>query len=208
MTIRFALSLFILSIGFGILSGPASADKHQLPYAEPNEEGLHVQPWFKNSFLDLREDVEEAAAEGKQLVLIWEQKGCPYCREMHRVNLRIPEIVDYIRNNFVVIQMNLWGDKEVTDFDGEVITEKNLAKKYRVQFTPTMQFFPKTLGKDSKKPAHKVEIWRLMGYWKPFHFKNSFVYVKEKGYEAEPSFQRWLKAIAKKMEAEGKEMKL
>lgn len=208
MTIRFAVGIFILALGLGAAPGPAQAEKHLLPYVGATKGGLHVQPWFKQSFLDLAEDVEEAAAEGKQLVLIWEQKGCPYCAETHRVNLRIPEIVDYIRDNFVVIQMNLWGDREVTDFDGKVTTEKKLARKYRVQFTPTMQFFPEKLKKGSKKPGHKVEIWRLMGYWKPFHFKNSFVYVREKGYETEPSFQRWIQNLAKKMKAEGKEVNL
>jgi hypothetical protein len=71
-----------------------------------------------------------------------------------------------------------------------------------------MQFFPAKLEKGSKKPGHKSEIWRLMGYWKPFHFKNSFVYVRDKVYETEPSFQRWLQNLAKKMQAEGKKVKL
>ncbi len=197
MTFRFAVSLFILALGLGAAPGPAQAEKHLLPYMGTNEEGLHVQPWFKNSFMDLAEDVEEAAAENKLLVLFWEQKGCPYCREMHRVNLRIPDIVDYIRKNFVVIQLNLWGDKEVTDFDGQVTTEKKLARKYRIQYTPTLQFFPAKLEQGSRKPGHKVEIWRLLGYWKPAIFKNSFAYVHEKGFETEPNFQRWIKNQAK-----------
>lgn len=193
----------------GVLAFPAGApraEENLLPYVEPNEEGLHVQPWFMNSFLDLREDMAEAAAEGKQLVIIWEQKGCPYCLEMHRVNFRQPDIVDYIRANFMVVQLNLWGDKEVTDVDGQVTTEKKLARKYRLQFTPTLQFMPKKLAKDNKKPGHKVEIWRLLGYWKPFDFKNTFRYVREEGYKTEPNFQRWLSELGKKMQAEGKRM--
>ncbi len=208
MPIRFLIAALMIAFGITVAPAPASAEKNLLPYVEPNEEGLHVQPWFLNSFLDLAEDADEAAAEGKQLVIIWEQKGCPYCREMHRVNFRIPEIVDYIKENFVVIQINLWGDKEVTDFDGEVTTEKKLARKYRVQYTPTLQFFSADAGSKSKKPGQDVEIWRLIGYWKPFHFKNSFVYVREKGYETGPNFQRWLQNLAKKMQAEGKEVKL
>jgi thioredoxin-related protein len=198
----------VITLGLAVAPGPASAAKNLLPYVEPNEEGVHVQPWFLNSFLDLAEDAEDAAAEGKQLVIFWEQKGCPYCREMHRVNLRIPEIVDYIKKNFVVLQLNLWGDKEVTDFDGQVTTEKKLARKYRIQYTPTLQFFPTNAGSKTKKPGQKVEIWRLLGYWKPFLFKNSFVYAREKGYETEPNFQRWLKNLMKKMQTEGKEVKL
>lgn len=195
---------------FGLLATgtPPRAAQNLLPEIEPNEAGLHVQPWFYESFLDLKEDIADAEKAGKQLVIIWEQKGCPYCREMHRVNLRMPDIVDYIKANFLVIQMNLWGDKEVTDIDGEVTTEKKLARKYRVQFTPTIQFFPKALSADNKKFGQDFEVWRLMGYWKPFHFKHTFIYVNEERYETEPNFQRWLQNRAKEYQAKGIKVEL
>jgi thioredoxin-related protein len=205
---RLSIGLLIALLGVALGPGAVRADDHLLPYIESDENGLHTQPWFANTFLDLREDVATAAAEGRNLVIIWEQRGCPYCREMHRVNLRIPEIVDYIKANFDVIQLNLWGDLEVVDTDGEVLTEKQLARKYRVQFTPTLQFFPMVLNETAAKAGDDEEIWRLMGYWKPFHFHNSFVYVREKGYETEPNFQRWLQARADKLRAEGKEVEI
>ncbi len=205
---RIITGLFVILLGLTTGFSANAIEENLLPAAEPDEGGMYQQPWFHESFLDLREDVAEAKAEGKQVVLMWEQRGCPYCREMHRVNLRIPEIVDYIKANFIVIQLNLWGDREVTDLDGEVTTEKKLARKYRVQFTPTIQFFPADIDKATKKPGHDEEVWRLMGYWKPFHFLNSFRYVRDKGYVEEPNFQRWLQALAIKMEAEGKEVKL
>jgi len=208
MRINCFLSALLVSVVVLLTPVDGQAEKKLLPNVEANEEGMHVQPWFKNTFLDLREDMDDATKEGKQLVIVWEQKGCPYCREMHRVNLRIPEIVKYIRANFNIIQLNLWGDREVTDLDGEVTTEKKLGRKYRVQFTPTLQFFPKKLAKGSNKPGHDVEVWRLLGYWKPFHFMNTFRYVKEEGYDSEPNFQRWLQELGRKMQAEGKEVKL
>ena len=208
MLLRILTGLFAIIALIGAGSADASGKNKLLPAIEPNEEGVYTQPWFYESFLNLREDIGDSAKEGKQLVILWEQRGCPYCREMHHVNLRRPEIVDYIRKNFNVIQLNLWGDREVTDVDGEITTEKKLARKYRVQFTPTIQFFPPALDDDPKAPGHDTEVWRLLGYWKPFHFMNSFVYVKDKGYESEPNFQRWLQALARKMEAEGKEVKL
>jgi len=208
MKINCFLSALFVSLAVLLTPIDGQAEKKLLPNVEANEEGMHVQPWFKNTFLDLREDMADAAKEGKQLVIFWEQKGCPYCREMHRVNLRIPEIVKYIRANFNIIQLNLWGDREVTDLDGKVTTEKKLGRKYRVQFTPTLQFFPKKLAEGSKKPGHEVEVWRLLGYWKPFHFLNTFRYVKEKGYDSEPNFQRWLQELGQKMQAEGKDVKL
>ncbi len=209
MQIGKLIGVLALILGVAGWGGPAGAEiKLTLPEVEPNEEGLHVQPWFKNTFLDLKEDMEEAAAEGKQLVVFWEQKGCPYCRETHLVNLRNAEIVDYITKHFFVVQLNLWGDKEVTDVDGEVTTEKKLGRKYRVQFTPTLQFFPKTLPAGNKKPGHDIEVWRLLGYWKPFHFLNSFRYVYEEGYKTQPNFQRWLQALAEEMQARGEKVEL
>jgi thioredoxin-related protein len=202
------LTAFAL-IGAFLVAVPASAEKKLLPEVESNEEGLHVQPWFRSTFLNLKDDMVEAAAEGKQLAIIWEQKGCPYCLEMHRVNLRDPETVEYIKKHFFVVQLNRWGDREVVDTDGERTTEKKLGQKYRVQFTPTIQFLPKGKPlKDGKASARDLEVWRLLGYWKPFHFQHTFVYVSEEGYNSEPDFQRWLQARARKYEAEGKEVKL
>ena len=188
--------------------GTAKADEKLLPMAEATESGLYTQPWFRETFLDLTEDMVEAKSEGKRLVIIWEQKGCPYCREIHRLNLRIPSTATYIKERFFVLQLNLWGDREVIDFDGERTTEKKLARKYRVQFTPTIQFFPKNLPAGNKMTGRDLAVWQLMGYWKPFHFEHTFHYVHEKGYETHPNFQRWLQARAEKYEAEGKEVKI
>ena len=207
-SMKLKLTSVILSILIVFSAGKSHGEQVLLPAIEPNEAGVYVQPWFLETFLDLREDIEEAKAEDKQLVILWEQRGCPYCREMHQLNLRIPEIVDYVKAHFNVIQLNLWGSREVTDLDGEVTTEKKLARKYRVQFTPTLQFFPKGLAEDNIKPGHDVEVWRLLGYWKPFHFLNSFVYVHDNGYETDPNFQRWLQARADKLRAQGKPVKI
>ena len=67
---------------------------------------------------------------GKRLVIFWEQRGCPYCKRAHEVNFRIPTMVEYIEKNFMVLQLNLWGDREVTDFDGEKLSEKNPYKEW------------------------------------------------------------------------------
>ncbi|MCW9032775.1 MAG: thioredoxin family protein [Rhodospirillales bacterium] len=195
---------FFASVIVFFAVGTANAAEKLLPEAQVNDDGLYTQPWFMESFLDLKEDVAESAAAGKHLAILWEQRGCPYCRETHMVNLRNPEIVAYIKKNFNVIQMNLWGDKEVTDFDGTVTTEKKFARKNGIQFTPTIQFFPMELKEGEKKQ----QVWRLLGYWKPFHFLNSFVYVKDGDYQKEPNFQRWLQARAEKLREEGKEINM
>ena len=40
------------------------------------------------------------------------------------------------------MQLNLHGDLEVTDFDGEVLSEKAMARKWNILFTPTVLYLP------------------------------------------------------------------
>ena len=92
--------------------------------AELGDDGLHKTDWMRETFKDLREDLAEAGAEGKRLMLIVEQRGCIYCTRMHEEVFPRPGIADYIRENYFVVQINLHGDIEVTDFDGESLSEK------------------------------------------------------------------------------------
>jgi len=101
--------------------------------------GYEAKPsWFKQSFLDLREDLAEAAAENKQLMLYFYQDGCPYCAKLLRDNFSQRAIEQKTRANYDVIAVNMWGDREVVDLAGEQMTEKFFASKMRVMFTPTI----------------------------------------------------------------------
>jgi thioredoxin-related protein len=147
------------------------------------DDGLYHEPWFLSSFLDLREDLETAASDGKRLAIMWELRGCPYCRETHLVNFAEQEIVSYIRANFEVLQLNLIGSRKVIDFDRQELSEKDLAQKYAIRFTPTFQFFPPNpAGLDAKEPAAR-EVARAPGYLKPPHFLAMFRFVREQAYE-------------------------
>ena len=176
--LRFAFALIAAA---ALASAARAAD----PPKEPalGENGLYVQPWFLHSFLDLKEDFEEAAQKGKRFAIFWEQKGCPYCKETHLVNLAKPEIAEFIQRHFVVLQLDLWGSRKVKDFDGEELSEKALAQKYGVRFTPTVQFFPPKLA-EGKKSGREIEVARLPGYLRPFPFFVMFQFVQDEGYKA------------------------
>jgi thioredoxin-related protein len=153
--------------------------------AEPTlgDDGLYHEPWFLQSFLDLREDLESATSGGKRLAVMWELRGCPYCRETHLVNFADAAITEYIRGNFEVLQLNLSGSRKVKDFDGQELSEKDLAQKYGIRFTPTFQFFPpSSSGIDAKAPMAR-EVARAPGYLKPQHFFTMFRFVRERAYE-------------------------
>ena len=63
-------------------------------------DGLYREPWFLESFLDLRDDLQQTSKEGKRFAIMWELKGCPYCKETHFVNFAQTRIADYIKANF------------------------------------------------------------------------------------------------------------
>src|SRR6266567_478276 len=82
------------------------------------DDGLYKQPWFLESFLELGDDLDGASKAGKRFAVMWELRGCPYCKETHLVNFADPKIEDYIKTNFEVLQLNIIGSRKVTDFDG------------------------------------------------------------------------------------------
>src|SRR5258708_35452290 len=146
-----------------VLGGPALAG-----LAEPRahaaavltDDGLYRQPWFLESFLELGDDLDGAAKAGKRFAIMWELKGCPYCRETHLVNFARPEIEAFIKTNFEVLQLNIIGSRPVKDFDGTEVSEKALAGKYGIRFTPTFQLFPERVTGLAEKPPDNREVAR------------------------------------------------
>ncbi len=116
--------------------------------AELGDDGLHKAAWMRDTFKDLSEDLAEANAEGKRLLLMFEQRGCVYCTKMHEEVFPDPEVTRMIEENYFVVQLNMHGETEVTDFDGEVLPEKEMARKWGILFTPTLMFMPEEVGED------------------------------------------------------------
>jgi len=204
----FAAALALVVVAWpGVLPRAGAADPPKSYAPVVNDDGLLTQPWFVESFLELKDDLAEAKTSGKRLAIFWEQRGCPYCREMHTVNFADPEINDYVRSHFAVLQLNIYGSRKVTDFDGQELEERTLARKYGVVFTPTIQFFPDDPAAVVGKPGNTVEVARMPGYFKPFHFLSMFEYVFDKEYKKQP-FQAFLQARAERLRAQGKDVKI
>jgi thioredoxin family protein len=164
------------------------------PRVEPLKEdnGLYHQSWFHLSFLNLKDDFAEAKTAGKRLAVIFEQRGCPYCTKLHTEVLPQRYINDYVRENFTVLQLDIWGAREVVDFDGKVLSERELAERWGVIFTPTVVFFKDDLiGLDGKWGRELEAIERLQLSFGRDTFYDLFVWVRMKRYERDKSFQRF-----------------
>jgi len=168
-----------------------------------NRFGSYTQSWFLESFLELSDDLEEAKANGKRFAIMWELEGCPYCRETHLVNFAMPEVTDFIRANFEIVQLDVKGSRKVVGFDGESVNEQDFAKQAQVRFTPTIQFFPETLEEVDGKTGKEAEVARIPGYLRPFHFLTFFQFVQEKAY-TQGNFHKYLKSRVASLNASGK----
>ncbi len=132
--------------------------------------GYEEKPaWFASSFLDIREDIGEAAADGRRVLLYFYQDGCPYCRKLIETSFSLAGTVRKTREHFEVIAINLWGDREVTDLAGTQTTEKEFARALRVMFTPTLLFLDERGG----------VVLRLNGYFPPHRFNAALDYAAQ-----------------------------
>lgn len=186
----------ILTMAFALITTVASA-------GTIGEDGLHKQDWFALTFRDIAEDIETAAADGKRLALVFEQRGCIYCAKMHEELLADPEVADYLQEHFMIVQYNMFGDEEVTDLDGDVLTEKTAARKWGYVFTPTIVFLPAEVPADSISVS-KAAVATMPGAFGKWTFLNMFKWVYDRGYEGDEHFQKYHARIIEQLRAEGR----
>jgi thioredoxin-related protein len=157
--------------------------------AELNDDGLHIAPWLIETFRDMRDDLEEATANGQRFAVIIEQRGCIYCDEMYEEVFVVPEIEQLLTDDFFVVRLNMYGGTEVVDFDGEVMSERDIVRRWRILFTPTILFFPEDVAPDATGvEAAVATIPGAFGQWTTFNMLN---WVLEHGYDGDESFQQY-----------------
>ncbi len=176
--------LRLITVLLGLAALPVGA-------AEFGPDGLHEVPWVRETFKDLREDLAEATAEDKRLLIMVEQRGCIYCTKMHEEVFPRPEITQAIEDNFFVVRINLHGAVEVTDFDGETLSEKDMARKWGLLFTPTMMYIATEVPEDVAAPQAAVAL--VPGAFGPGTTLDMMTWVVEERYalDGDEDFQRY-----------------
>lgn len=172
---RYARTLFLALLPMLLLA------LSPLPAQEPATQGrvigakMSVHPdWFKDSFLDLPEDVSEAAAGDKHLILFMEAEGCPYCHKMIEENFANAPYRGFIQDHFDVIALNIRGSLQVEVTEDLSLTEQELAEHFSVRFTPTLVFLDET----------NTPVARVSGYRNVDDFKIILDFVQERAYRS------------------------
>src|SRR5262245_29660262 len=156
---RFARALVL---AFAFVSGAAAQD--------PSPRAIDIPAWFTDTLLDFRDDVRDAAKDGKRVMVYFGQDGCPYCTQLMKVNFSQQRLVEKTRQHFVAIALNIWGDRELTWIDGRTLSEKALARTLKVQFTPTLLFLDE----------RGAIVARINGFYPPHRFEAALDYVAGK----------------------------
>lgn len=143
---------------------------------QPLEQAVTLPPWFKLSFLDLREDLEESVRSGKQgLMVYFGQKYCAYCSKLLDGNFGMLDILAYTQKHFNAIGIDIHGERSVTDLQGKEWTERSFSAAQGINFTPTLVFY----DRDGR------EALRLSGYYPPYKFRAALEYVADDHYRNE-----------------------
>ena len=100
------------------------------------------QFFFEQFLGDLTEELQIAVDDGKKgLFIFFEMDECPFCHRMKRTVLNQSDVQDFFKQNFHSISIDVEGDVEIVDFEGNGMTLKDFASNNRVRATPVMAFY-------------------------------------------------------------------
>ncbi|MDJ0871250.1 MAG: thioredoxin fold domain-containing protein [Gammaproteobacteria bacterium] len=164
-------------------AGPADGSVDPYSFDDtPLAEGVQHPDWFKSSFLDLREDLDQALADGKAGVMLYfGQARCPYCRLFFEANLAKPDIKHYVQSRFDVIGLQIFSDEEITDPAGNTLSVREFSIRERTHFTPSVLFYTE----------HGRNALTLRGYPPPYKFRAALEYVAD-GHYLTSTFREYL----------------
>lgn len=136
------------------------------------------QYFFNETFGDFSEELATAKEQGKKGVLIFfEMDECPFCHYMKNNVLNQPSVQDYYRDNFLLFSVDIEGDIEITDFEGNTMAQKDFAfKKNRVRATPVIAFYDldgKRIHRHTGKTSGTKEFLLMGKYVADAHYKET-----------------------------------
>jgi len=168
-TSTFILLLSLFAVPFSATAAAmAGTDEAHALFDDGGMAALPHPDWFKESFLDLQEDLAGAIAAGKKgLLIFFDTQGCSYCARMLEFTFGDPQTARQVRKHFDVLALDLFQDDEMTDFSGRSTAVKTFAKREGAAASPTLIFYG----------AGGRQLYRTAGYFPPERFRLLLDYV-------------------------------
>jgi len=129
--------------------------------------------WFKQSFYNLRDDLDDAKANGKHgIMLFMSTRRCSYCKVFLDRVMSDSDIKRRVQSNYDVIGVESLSDLEIVDVDGMSYSTKDFVTKMKAAFTPTLIFY----GADGQLQL------KIVGYYPQAKFERVLDYLEGKYY--------------------------
>lgn len=87
---------------------------------------------------NLQDLARSAAADGRALLVLFSEPGCPWCERVRREFLLPMQRNAGYRAKLVFLQLDLGATTRLRDFAGREATHADLFKRYAVKLTPTV----------------------------------------------------------------------
>jgi thioredoxin-related protein len=128
----------------------------------------------------------------KPLLVLFEQKQCRLCDELHRDIFQRPDTQKYLQQ-FDIVQFDMWSNEKIKTPSGQKTTIQKWANQLQINHAPTLILFDEK-GK---------QVVRSGAFLKSFHIQSILQYVLTKSYVTQPEFQRYIQSRADQLEAKG-----
>lgn len=135
---------------------------------------------------------EKSRKSNKPLMVMFEQKACKPCDELHLDILKRKDTHAEL-SHFDVAVIDVHEEANVETPTGENIKLSDWLKQLDVKFVPTIVFFD----------TGAKEAFRTEAYLKEFHIRGAMQYVRTGAYKNQPSFQRFLQGVNEEMQSQG-----
>lgn len=157
--ITWAFTVFM--IGVAILGYSCSKTNH--PKTATND----VVKWA-----DYNEGMQQAAQQGKHVLLYFWRPGCVWCSKMESTNYSDTSVANLVNQMFIPIKINGWSKDKFQTASGE-LSGVELSDQYQLTGYPAVWFL--------ESDGSKINV--LPGYAEPDIFKLLLKYVGENQYK-------------------------
>lgn len=162
--------------------------EEQHPYPQAATGILHTDiATVKNT-----DNLKLALEPGKHLLVMFEQKQCAACDELHLDILKRKASLEQLQRMNVAV-LDMWSDDRVMTPDGTQLKIRDWAKQIDIKYAPSLVYF-----NDAGE-----EVFRSDAYLKAFHTQSVMDYVASNAYKQQPNFQRYIDERADHLREQG-----